>query len=229
MKHIVLCLALLAVIPARSIAQVGIGTTSPATTLHLFNDSDYPVLRLEGGPSAPEPESGRVDWVYHDGSTGRGYSLRVVDGEFRVTRLTDGTLAKEDFPALRLDPESLCLNVETGTGHVTKAVNLSVNGSVAAGNRTITADYSMPLNGESEDYVILADATVGNITVTLSPASGQKGRLLIVKKIAGPYIVIIDGNSLETIDGSITYVLSSQYQYVSLQSDGTNWFIIGNN
>jgi hypothetical protein len=227
MKHIVLCLALLTAIPALSVAQVGIGTTSPATTLHLFNDSDYPVLRLEGGTSTPGPESGRVDWVYHEGSTGRGYSMRVVDGEFRITRLTDGTLAKQDFPALRLDPESLCLNVESGTGNVTKAVNLSVNGSVAAGNRTITADYTMPVSGESEDYVILADATAGNITVNLCPASGQKGRILIFKKIAGGYSFIIDANNSETIDGGLQYWLSTIYQSVTLQSDGSNWFIIG--
>ena len=192
MKHIVFCLALLPLIPSAAFAQVGIGTTSPATTLHLFNDSDYPVLRLEGGNSTPDQESGRVDWVYHDGGTGMGYSMRVVDGELWFTGLSDGSLAKQDYPALRLDPEFLGVNVENGSGHVTKAVNLSVNGSVAAGNRTINADYTMPLNGESEDYVILADATAGNITVTLSPAAGQKGRLLIIKKIAGVYPVTID-------------------------------------
>lgn len=37
-------------------SQVGIDTTSPATTLHLYNDSDYPVLRLEGVNSIPNPK-----------------------------------------------------------------------------------------------------------------------------------------------------------------------------
>jgi hypothetical protein len=150
-----------------------------------------------------------------------------VDGEFWINRLTDGTLAKEDFPAIRLNPEFLALNVSNGPGQVTREVNLSVNGSMAAGNRTISADYTMPASGETEDYVILANATSGNITVTLCPAAGQKGRLLIIKKIAGVNVVNIDANLSETIDGSFTYILSSQYQYVSLQSDGTNWFIIG--
>jgi hypothetical protein len=227
MKHIVLFLALLSMIPATALAQVGIGTTSPATTLHLFHESDYPVLRIEGGPSTPEHESGRVEWVSNESGVGKGYSMRIVDGEFWINRLTDGSLAKQDYPAIRLDPEFFCLNVRNGTGQVTKEVNLSVNGSLAAGNRTITTDYAMPPTGETEDYVILADATSGNITVTLCPASGQKGRILIFKKIAGNNSVIIDANNSETIDGSLQYWLSTIYQSITIQSDGSNWYIIG--
>lgn len=91
----------------------------------------------------------------------------------------------------------------------------------------ITADYAIPSDGEAEDSVILEDASSVNITVRLCHAAGQKGRSLVTKKIAGPFCVTIDGNLLETVDGSLIYILSSQYQFVTLQSDSSNWFIIG--
>jgi hypothetical protein len=229
MKHLVLSLALLLVIRFAAEAQVGIGTTTPSTTLHLYKDTDYPVLRLEGTSSNPDQKSSRVEWVYHDGEAGKGYSVSVVDGEFRINRLSEGSLATVDYPALRLDPEHIAVNVENESNQVTANVSLSVNGSIAAGNRTINADYAMPVNGDTEDYVILADATGENITVTLCSAAGQKGRLLVVKKIAGGNVVFVDGYSSEKIDGNFIYGLSSQYQFISLQSDGSNWFIIGNN
>ena len=227
MKKTVLYLALLLLTPVLTTAQVGIGTLSPATTLHLFNETDHPVLRLEAGNSAPISESGRLDWVYNQGGTGKGCSMRLNNGEFWITRLSDGSLGKQDYPALRFDPQNLSVNVGSGTGQVTRSVNLSVNGSFAAGNRTITSDYTMPVTGVSEDYVILADATAGNVTVTLCSATGQKGRLLVIKKIAGVNMVIIDAFQSETIDGSFNYIISAQYQYISIQSDGSNWFIIG--
>ena len=229
MKQTLTLLAALTFSAASSIAQVGIGTTLPQTTLHLYSETEYPVLRLERGSSTPEPESGRVEWVYRDGTTDKGYSLHAADGELRVSKLTDNTLVQQDYPSVSLEPESVGINLQDGPGQVTSEVNLSVNGSIAAGNRTINTDYSMPQAGDTEDYVILADASAGNITVTLCSAVGQKGRLLIIKKIEGPYVITIDGYQLEQIDGSLNYILSSLYQYVSIQSNGTNWFVIGNN
>lgn len=80
------------------------------------------------------------------------------------------------------------------------------------------------------DKVILADATGGAFTVTLPVAETVKGLVLTVKKIdAGANAVTVDGDGSETIDGATTYALSSQYKFVTVYSDGVEWWVISNN
>src|SRR5512133_2391493 len=106
MKQTLTLLAALTLSAASSFAQVGIGTIQPETTLHLYSETEYPVLRLEKGGSSPDPASGRVEWVYRDGTTDKGYSLHAADGELRISKLTDNTLVQQDYPSVSLEPES---------------------------------------------------------------------------------------------------------------------------
>ena len=85
-----------------------------------------------------------------------------------------------------------------------------------------TADYTIT----SADDVILVDATSGNVTVTLPTAVGLDGRRYHIKKTTGPNSVIIDGNGAETIDGSLTAVVTIQYVAITVVSDNANWHII---
>jgi len=72
--------------------------------------------------------------------------------------------------------------------------------------------------------VVLADATSGNITITLPAAADNEDRMIAVKKTdASANTVTVDGNASETIDGSATQVLTSQYDVIMMVSDGTNW------
>ena len=73
------------------------------------------------------------------------------------------------------------------------------------------------------DYVI--DCTSGSFTITLYAASGNAGRILIVKN-SGAGSITLDGNASETIDGSTTFSLLVQYDVVQIMCDGTNWKII---
>jgi hypothetical protein len=48
-----------------------------------------------------------------------------------------------------------------------------------------------------------------------------------IKKIdSGAGNVIIDGNASETIDGATTYTLTTQYESVTIVSDGATWWIV---
>jgi hypothetical protein len=91
-----------------------------------------------------------------------------------------------------------------------------------------TANYT----ADATDYTILVDATSGAVTITLPAAAGTAvaGRIYIIKKtdVSGN-AVTVDANGSETIDGATTYPLASQWKYVTIQSDGVNWFVIGNN
>ena len=66
-------------------------------------------------------------------------------------------------------------------------------------------------------------------SLTLPTAQATNGRMFIIKDAGGgasTYNITIDTEGAETIDGSDTLVLNSDYAAVILYSDGTNWFII---
>lgn len=89
-----------------------------------------------------------------------------------------------------------------------------------------TANYTIT----STDEVVLGDATSGDITITLPLAADVTGRAFTIKKVdSSANIVTVDANGAETIDGTTTFDLAFQYDYVKLLSDGTEWFIISNN
>ena len=62
-------------------------------------------------------------------------------------------------------------------------------------------------------------------TATLFTAVGNKDQRIIVKRLAGATITI-DGAGSETIDGATTKTLGTQYDTLTIISDGANWHII---
>lgn len=89
--------------------------------------------------------------------------------------------------------------------------------------RSVTASTTVV----DSDYLILADATGGAITVTLPAVSLNAGRRFNIKKTdASGNAVTIDGASSETIDGATTVAISTQYASYTVQSDGTAWWIV---
>ena len=77
------------------------------------------------------------------------------------------------------------------------------------------------------DKLIKVDATSGAVTIALlAAATAGDGFQFAIKKVdSSVNTVTIDGNSTETIDGSLTKSLTSQYDVVILTSDGSNWYI----
>lgn len=91
--------------------------------------------------------------------------------------------------------------------------------------------FSLPIRGVSasttlteNDYTVVKN-TGANITVTLPAASSCKGRIYVVKKAANGTLTIdtnggqIDGNA------SVSLISSARNSY-TIQSDGSNWWII---
>ncbi len=78
------------------------------------------------------------------------------------------------------------------------------------------------------DKTILADASSASFTVTLpGAATVEKGKTYTLKRTnAGANTVIVDGNGSETMDGIPSLRLNQRFDYLQLQSDGTNWMII---
>lgn len=76
----------------------------------------------------------------------------------------------------------------------------------------------------SGELIVLADLAAG-FTITLRTAVGNTAKLTF-KKMQSAGSIIIDGAATETIDGGLTATLSSQYEAITIVSNGTNWIII---
>lgn len=75
--------------------------------------------------------------------------------------------------------------------------------------------------------VILCNATTAAFTVTLPTAVGFTGLEYTIKKTdSSANAVTVATTSSQTIDGSTTYSLPTQYNFVTVVSDGANWMRI---
>jgi hypothetical protein len=97
----------------------------------------------------------------------------------------------------------------------------AIGGPVAISIKT--GNYTAMLS----DNVLLGDATAAGFIFTLPSAASATGQVFFFKKIdASVNIVTVKGNLAELIDGSNTFLISTQYASVTVVSDGTQWWII---
>lgn len=78
------------------------------------------------------------------------------------------------------------------------------------------------------DDTVLNDSSGGAYTITLpAVASTTTGKVYTIKKTdVSANAVTVDGNGAETIDGLTTQILAAQWDSITIQSNGTSWFII---
>jgi hypothetical protein len=109
-----------------------------------------------------------------------------------------------------------------GSGHANSTVQ--VDGSLSMTIKTISTSYT----ADGTDNTILANTTTAAITLTLPAPSSFAGRIYTIKKIGSGGIdkeLTITPTS-GTIDGGSNYVIYNDWTFVTLQTDGTNWYII---
>ncbi len=103
------------------------------------------------------------------------------------------------------------------------ATYLQGGGATRGAYRSVTASG----NVVSGDYLIIADATAGAITMTLPTAALVPGRIYAFKRInAGANAVIVDGYASETIDGNFTHTMTPQWNSLVIMTNGVVWFIL---
>jgi hypothetical protein len=103
------------------------------------------------------------------------------------------------------------------------ATYLQGGGATRGAYRSVTASG----NVVSGDYLIIADATAGAITMTLPTAALVPGRIYAFKRInAGAHAVIIDGYASQTIDGNLTHTMTPQWNSLVIMTNGVEWFIL---
>lgn len=148
-----------------------------------------------------------------------GYDLGDVNGSIKYGTQTVGTKVVY-YTASYVD---LSIKAYTGGGAVDVTIdNVSLKEVLSPKVKNIesnTANYTATF----ADDIITMDATGGNRTVTLPTASTVKGQSFFVKKIdVSANTVTVVG----TIDGVTNKVLSTQYQSVTVISNGTDYYIV---
>jgi hypothetical protein len=82
----------------------------------------------------------------------------------------------------------------------------------------ISSTYSITTN----NYIVICS---GTFTVTLPSAGTFSGQLYVIKN-NGSGVITLATTSSQTIDGSTTLSMSTQYEAITVVSNGTNWSII---
>ena len=103
-------------------------------------------------------------------------------------------------------------------------------GSVSGSKPTVTSaspssDYTISTTtGIEEVYLLTPSADISvNLPAASTAGSGYK---YIIKNLSSSYILTIDPNSTETIDGDPTYDINIEYQSLTIVCDGSNWHIV---
>lgn len=88
---------------------------------------------------------------------------------------------------------------------------------------TIDADYTIDA---LTDATVLADATSGAIAVTLPDVTPATQQVFTIKKVDSSANAVTITPASGTLDGEANFVIDDQYEAISVQTDGTNWFIV---
>lgn len=95
--------------------------------------------------------------------------------------------------------------------------------SSAGVTRAVSANYDLVL----EDNVVLVNAALGDVTVTLPTADSASGRVFRIKKTdASVNEVVVEGAGVETVDGELSQALVLQYENLTIVSDGSAWWVL---
>jgi len=114
-------------------------------------------------------------------------------------------------------PNVLVFTDDAGTDNVLGTAVPGFEGIISTASATLTLDAT--------HFTVVA-TLAGTQTFTLPTAVGIAGRIYNLKKTGASGTTTLDGAGIETIDGALTFVTTTQYESVTVQSDGANWIII---
>ncbi len=197
------------------------GTSASSDVVATANNgnetSNYVDMGINGGSY-----TGGVMGAANDGylyTMGNNFLLGTGNASKSLVFMTGGTSQATN------ERMRIAGNGNVGIGNNNPTSTLSVTGSTAHSIVTKTANYTTT----ASDYSIVCN-NAGAITITLPAASGATGRVYVIKKISGAANnITIDPNAAETIDGATTRVMTTQYESVMIQCDGTSWYILSKN
>lgn len=118
--------------------------------------------------------------------------------------------------------------VDNRAGDWPRKVAGAINSLIkAVGAGEVSRVVTGTVTPNASDYLLLADASGGAVTVNLPSAVSSARRKFIVKKTdASANAVTVDANGAETIDGATTVSTTTQYDAFTVLCDGSAWYIV---
>lgn len=151
-----------------------------------------------GTCKAMEANGGLFDFAFDDGA----------DSAVRLGAAQDAAIGY-DGTNMTIKPAVV------GSGHT------DIQGTYGTAITTVSANTTL----DQTHSTVIVDASAAARTITLPAASGVTGRIYKIKSKDSTNVVTVDGNASETIDGSLTITLA-KHEVITIQSDGTEWWII---
>lgn len=209
--------------------KLGFATTSP-TNFASFSPVQYNVgtasrstTTITGSGTTWTAAMVGSEFIFADGTK---TTITAFGSTTSLTCADSGTVASQIYrihkPALQVDGT----NFRVGINNVAPTSSLHVTGSFAPSTLTTTTPT---LTLDETHHTLFMDATSSGLVVSLPSPASCKDREYIIKKIdssANPVVIV---PTVGTIDGAGFLSLTTQYKYCKIQSDGTNWYIIGGN
>jgi hypothetical protein len=96
-----------------------------------------------------------------------------------------------------------------------------------SGSFTNIVDISANYNALATDGTILVDCSGGSRTISLPAAASNKGLKLSIKKVDGSANALVINSLGGNIDGTATKTTIVPNQGFVIQSNGSNWYVVG--
>lgn len=197
----------------------GLLTQSSQERMPSFN-----ITQSKNGGTVRRYDSTGVDYGYGNrvGSNVQGYFIlgnynTIGDNATSITMIdSSGCTVAGGTNGIKLIG---CRNLEVVESGVTVIDNVYVKGD----NATFTTTQNFDMSDRVNKYFI--DTTAANKTFYLLTAEGREGREVTIKNI-GTNTLRIRPNDGETLDGAAFLDVVTQYDSVTITSNGTDWYII---
>jgi len=168
------------------------------------------------------------DLAVADGGTGASTRTAALDNLAPAASARGDILIRDATNWVRL-PIGSANQVITSDG-----TDPSWSAATAAEARPAVEAVSINTNVSSptqDHYIYLCTGGAGGITMQLDAAStffsSPRTKMLTFKKVdAGLGAITIDPDLAETVDGAATYDVTSQWDSITIITDGTSWYII---
>jgi len=176
---------------------------------------------LTGGPITGTGTISLANTTVSAGTYGSGSFVPqiIIDAQGRITSATNVAVT---------GASTVVTNVATvSTGDAGTWENNAPATITWENNSLVTIDW---LNNvylvTSNNATILVNCAAEPLFTLLPSAGSVSGQQFKVKKIdSSANAATITTTSSQTIDGSLTYVLGTQYKSATVQSDGSNWWV----
>ncbi|MEI6091560.1 MAG: hypothetical protein WCR42_13985 [bacterium] len=158
-------------------------------------------------------------------SYGAGNSTRGLLYVANTGAVTNGIVFRAQSNSTAGSGLTVYADGDVGVGTSTVPTSkLTVNGSLAMPIKTIAVNTALTV----ADYTILVNADA--LTITLPSVATSAGRIYVIKRIASTNgTCTIDANASELIDGATTNTyLTTRWQSLIIQCDGTAWYVLSN-